>query len=633
MYMILIMYAINNLQDQSWGTRDTSTDNTQNSQSSFSTGVALTVPLKERFHVSQAQWPTLEECVQQANLPISDDNKIEHKDFNVETTNDNDKKSQWDLSKKYGKRVLFITPQDPNGSFCSVPFKTPNPSGYFKAVKPSTPVRIGIIHFSSQDSTQKNESQDSTEKLCDKLLGQLPEHFRNTAKKETMEKTEKDLLEKAKKEAAEEISIFGKDGNEKSIIYQEFKDRQKHLKQEATEKAEFSAKNEVKVLHIQQLLEDSERKFNTQNPQPDTNNNNNTTASSKEKDVQESENKFKDQNPQSDKNNTTASKEKDEFIQWCFEEVISSYSNIVIILSEGCLNSLTDQKQAEEKKAKIREEQLYFRFAMNCALFYEKPVVVVKDPSFKDEEIAIHSSLSGHPIITNAVKYHPNCFSKAEKILQDMEKKMQSKSQLQHLEIKIWKYTFKIPKFWSKSVAPLDPPAGKYTNLFTEDETFGSLPIFVAKVGGQFQYLKPCFHEYFRQAVIKPSYSNQNFEKEIKESLMSLRSSIGFLITLISISWLVIVLILSNHKELQTQGLNSLGLAVVIVFGFLTVLQFFAMVLTRSGTLLRKFSLIKIRCNQCTRSGSCAFPCCLPDEEKVPLNAGQPVDKTKNQSC
>jgi len=56
MYMILIMYAINNLQDQSWGTRDTSSDNTQNIQANSSGTVALSLLDQDSVQSVYKKW-------------------------------------------------------------------------------------------------------------------------------------------------------------------------------------------------------------------------------------------------------------------------------------------------------------------------------------------------------------------------------------------------------------------------------------------------------------------------------------------------------------------------------------------------------------------------------------------------
>jgi len=93
-----------------------------------------------------------------------------------------------------------------------------------------------------------------------------------------------------------------------------------------------------------------------------------------------------------------------------------------------------------------------------------------------------------------------------------------------------------------------------------------------------------------RHRVATPEKLNEKDAKEKKieqiRELADLQKMVSFLFLLCTVIWLVLVLVVAIHENLQIAKNNSVGIIFLIAFGVITVLQFLAAIVHRIETLI-----------------------------------------------
>lgn len=98
------------------------------------------------------------------------------------------------------------------------------------------------------------------------------------------------------------------------------------------------------------------------------------------------------------------------------------------------------------------------------------------------------------------------------------------------------------------------------------------------------------FWEGLRQTCLVPELSAFDQTSELKEKLVELRNTTLLIFGVSNALWMVIVLTLVQQKDLKVFGVDVIGLAFLLIYGFLIILQFLALLGHRFKTIVHIFA-------------------------------------------
>ena len=94
------------------------------------------------------------------------------------------------------------------------------------------------------------------------------------------------------------------------------------------------------------------------------------------------------------------------------------------------------------------------------------------------------------------------------------------------------------------------------------------------------------FWEGLRQTCLVPELGAFDQTSELKEKLVELRNTTLLVFGVSNALWMVIILTLVQHKDLKVFGVDAIGLAFLLIYGFLIILQFLALLGHRFKTIV-----------------------------------------------
>ncbi|KAI8518014.1 hypothetical protein Bbelb_040310 [Branchiostoma belcheri] len=96
-----------------------------------------------------------------------------------------------------------------------------------------------------------------------------------------------------------------------------------------------------------------------------------------------------------------------------------------------------------------------------------------------------------------------------------------------------------------------------------------------------------------RDAALKQDYGVFNNNVGLKEQLEELRNSWLIVLFVSNALWLTLILTLASQANLQVLDTNPLGLVFLVVFGFILIIQFLAMLVHRAWTVVHMLARIR----------------------------------------
>ncbi|XP_020627360.1 uncharacterized protein LOC110064629, partial [Orbicella faveolata] len=112
------------------------------------------------------------------------------------------------------------------------------------------------------------------------------------------------------------------------------------------------------------------------------------------------------------------------------------------------------------------------------------------------------------------------------------------------------------------------------------------LPLLYLDVDNQDDGIEYEFWEGLRQTCLVPELSAFDQTSKLKEKLVELRNTALLIFGVSNALWMVIVLTLVQQKDLKVFGVDVIGLAFLLIYGFLIILQFLALLGHRFKTIV-----------------------------------------------
>lgn len=112
------------------------------------------------------------------------------------------------------------------------------------------------------------------------------------------------------------------------------------------------------------------------------------------------------------------------------------------------------------------------------------------------------------------------------------------------------------------------------------------LPLLYLDVDNQDEGIEYEFWEGLRQTCLVPELSAFDQTAKLKEKLVELRNTALLIFGVSNVLWMVIVLTLVQQKDLKVFGVDVIGLAFLLIYGFLIILQFLALLGHRFKTIV-----------------------------------------------
>lgn len=112
------------------------------------------------------------------------------------------------------------------------------------------------------------------------------------------------------------------------------------------------------------------------------------------------------------------------------------------------------------------------------------------------------------------------------------------------------------------------------------------LPLLYLDVDNQDDGIEYEFWEGLRQTCLVPELSAFDQTSKLKEKLVELRNTALLIFGVSNALWTVIVLTLVQQKDLKVFGVDVIGLAFLLIYGFLIILQFLALLGHRFKTIV-----------------------------------------------
>ena len=94
------------------------------------------------------------------------------------------------------------------------------------------------------------------------------------------------------------------------------------------------------------------------------------------------------------------------------------------------------------------------------------------------------------------------------------------------------------------------------------------------------------FWEGLRQTCLVPELSAFDQTSELKEKLVELRNTTLLIFGVSNALWMVMIVALAQQKDLKVFGVDVIGLAFLLVYGVLIILQFLALLGHRFKTIV-----------------------------------------------
>ena len=94
------------------------------------------------------------------------------------------------------------------------------------------------------------------------------------------------------------------------------------------------------------------------------------------------------------------------------------------------------------------------------------------------------------------------------------------------------------------------------------------------------------FWEGLRQSCLVPELSAFDQTSELKEKLVELRNTTLLIFGVSNALWMVMIVALAQQKDLKVFGVDVIGLAFLLVYGVLIILQFLALLGHRFKTIV-----------------------------------------------
>ncbi|CAH1272482.1 CASKIN2 [Branchiostoma lanceolatum] len=107
------------------------------------------------------------------------------------------------------------------------------------------------------------------------------------------------------------------------------------------------------------------------------------------------------------------------------------------------------------------------------------------------------------------------------------------------------------------------------------------------------KYREYKFWNRVRDAALKQDYGVFNNNVGLKEQLEELRNSWLIVLFVSNALWLTLILTLASQANLQVLDTNPLGLVFLVVFGFILIIQFLAMLVHRAWTVVHMLARIR----------------------------------------
>ncbi|XP_013407366.1 uncharacterized protein LOC106171524 [Lingula anatina] len=136
-------------------------------------------------------------------------------------------------------------------------------------------------------------------------------------------------------------------------------------------------------------------------------------------------------------------------------------------------------------------------------------------------------------------------------------------------------------KFLLKAIKNLRWPTEQEIRLQETRKKFDDLPLYYLH---EIKADENEFWNKLRKKCLLPNSKAFGTEEELKDKLVELRNFYLILFAVINALWLIFILLLANEKVLFVLGTNPLGLAFLVVFGIVLVIQFLAMIVHRIAT-------------------------------------------------
>lgn len=112
------------------------------------------------------------------------------------------------------------------------------------------------------------------------------------------------------------------------------------------------------------------------------------------------------------------------------------------------------------------------------------------------------------------------------------------------------------------------------------------LPLLYLDVDNQDDGIEYEFWEGLRQTCLIPELSAFDQTSKLKEKLLELRNTTLLVFGVSNALWMIIILTLVQHKDLKVFGVDVIGLGFLIIYGFIIILQFLALLGHRFKTVV-----------------------------------------------
>ena len=112
------------------------------------------------------------------------------------------------------------------------------------------------------------------------------------------------------------------------------------------------------------------------------------------------------------------------------------------------------------------------------------------------------------------------------------------------------------------------------------------LPLFFLDVDNADEGIEYEFWEGLRQACLVPELSAFDQTSELKEKLVELRNTTLLVFGISNALWMIIILILVQHKDLKILGVDIIGLGFLLIYGLIFAVQFLALLGHRFKTVV-----------------------------------------------
>ena len=120
----------------------------------------------------------------------------------------------------------------------------------------------------------------------------------------------------------------------------------------------------------------------------------------------------------------------------------------------------------------------------------------------------------------------------------------------------------------------------------------------------------------------------------LKEKLVELRNSTLIMFTIVNALWLMILLTLARHQNLKVFGVSVIGLSFLAIYGLIMLIQFFAMLIHRSITLLHVVARAPWTCSSRNESADVDDTNLAPNRTtRENLGGSMPMLSTKGLSA